>query len=155
MAISTIGVLQARALWHRFAAPVATSIWMNLASLENDFGKCFLHRQREFSGHSRFALVHQVVASVSICVRHTGKVVITHLYSDHVNFVFAALAPRRPQRFIGSIPRTERQSRLENVQRHTLRNVGDIACHGQIVWSVRRRKILDRKIYGPCKFFRR
>ena len=78
MAISTIQfVLQARALRHRFAAPVATSIWMNLASLENDFGKRFLHRQREFSGHRRFARAHEVVASVSICVRHTGMVVIT------------------------------------------------------------------------------
>lgn len=54
MAIGTIEfVLQARALWHRFAAPVAASIRMSLASLENDFGKRFLHCQREFSGHSR------------------------------------------------------------------------------------------------------
>jgi len=55
MAISTIEmVLQARAKWHRFAASIAASIWMNLASLENDFGKYFLHRQRGFSGHGRF-----------------------------------------------------------------------------------------------------
>ena len=78
MAISTIEfVLQARALGHRFAAPIAASIGMSLASLENDFGKRFLHRQREFSVHSRFALAHDVVASVSICVRHTSMVVIT------------------------------------------------------------------------------
>jgi hypothetical protein len=60
MAIRTIEVvLQARAIWHRFAAPVTASIWMNLASLESDFGKYFLHRQREFSGHGRFSPVCQ------------------------------------------------------------------------------------------------
>lgn len=66
MAISTIEfVLKALTLWHRFAAPVATSIWMNFASLKNDFGKRFLHRQGEFSSHSRFALVREVVAVFS------------------------------------------------------------------------------------------